>query len=291
MPVTTKEPAATFACPACGKTFAWNPAKAGKKGPCKCGQILTVPRERPGAEDDPGDSGDYELADHLANQDEIPAVAKARQCGGCGAQLDPTAVVCVRCGLDFRTGKKVGAGKPAAKASAAAAGGSDPRFAGIVVPSKPPKIDEGNAKPLLYGLGGVVVAAILAIGLVKGVGVLGGGDPMEGRHAEDVEAMEKLADAGPTEARQWLETGTTDRMLGGMSERQAMAQIDRWYADGCKTVWAFGSRMSISAVLELPDDPAKREKLFAWRDKYYALSPEEALPDEGQQYMVVYVKL
>lgn len=37
----------TFACDACGKTYAWKPAIAGKKAKCKCGSVLMVPAEEP----------------------------------------------------------------------------------------------------------------------------------------------------------------------------------------------------------------------------------------------------
>ena len=37
----------TFACDACGKTYAWKPAIAGKKAKCKCGSVLMVPEEEP----------------------------------------------------------------------------------------------------------------------------------------------------------------------------------------------------------------------------------------------------
>jgi len=33
-----------FACEACGKSFAWKPALAGKKAKCSCGAIMTVPQ-------------------------------------------------------------------------------------------------------------------------------------------------------------------------------------------------------------------------------------------------------
>jgi hypothetical protein len=39
---------AQFACPYCGKQKVWKPELAGKQGKCACGQIIMVPRTRPG---------------------------------------------------------------------------------------------------------------------------------------------------------------------------------------------------------------------------------------------------
>ena len=41
--------ASTFACPACGKTYPWKPALAGKKGKCKCGSVMSIPLKLPSA--------------------------------------------------------------------------------------------------------------------------------------------------------------------------------------------------------------------------------------------------
>lgn len=36
-----------FSCDACGKSYAWKPAIAGKKAKCKCGSVLEVPADEP----------------------------------------------------------------------------------------------------------------------------------------------------------------------------------------------------------------------------------------------------
>lgn len=38
-----------FSCPACGKQYPWKPELAGKKGKCKCGSVLPIPKTAPGA--------------------------------------------------------------------------------------------------------------------------------------------------------------------------------------------------------------------------------------------------
>jgi hypothetical protein len=38
-----------FACPQCGSEKVWKPELAGKHGKCKCGAVIAVPREAPGA--------------------------------------------------------------------------------------------------------------------------------------------------------------------------------------------------------------------------------------------------
>ncbi len=38
-----------FACPSCGNEYSWNSRLAGRKGKCKCGEIMRIPAEPPGS--------------------------------------------------------------------------------------------------------------------------------------------------------------------------------------------------------------------------------------------------
>lgn len=72
-----------LACPGCGKRFTISDSLAGKRCKCSgCGAALTVPQVAP------------------------PPIAGAR-CPACQATLLGGAVLCTRCGYDFRTGRRI----------------------------------------------------------------------------------------------------------------------------------------------------------------------------------------
>jgi hypothetical protein len=50
-----------FSCAACQRSYTWKPELAGKRGKCKCGQVLSVPQEPP--QPDPPQDDLYDLAD------------------------------------------------------------------------------------------------------------------------------------------------------------------------------------------------------------------------------------
>src|SRR5205085_7457318 len=96
----------------------WKPELAGKRVKCKCDQPMSIPASDP-AGDDVGDLGD--LAALSEGAATTPgAVAGGPTCPACGSGVDPTAVICVNCGQNLKTGKKLKTSKVAA---AAAAGG------------------------------------------------------------------------------------------------------------------------------------------------------------------------
>jgi hypothetical protein len=60
---------AKFACPSCGRSYAWKPQLAGKHAKCKCGAALAVPARPPGAAD--------EFDPPALNDDDFPPEAPA----------------------------------------------------------------------------------------------------------------------------------------------------------------------------------------------------------------------
>jgi hypothetical protein len=96
--------AGKFSCDACGKSYTWKPELAGKRVKCKCGQPMSIPSA------DPADEGG-EFGDLAALADGAPttpgAVAGGPTCPGCGSGVDPAAVICVNCGQNLKTGKKL----------------------------------------------------------------------------------------------------------------------------------------------------------------------------------------
>jgi hypothetical protein len=137
-----------FSCDSCGKTFAWKPQLAGKRVKCKCGAPLTVPRTDP-ADGDAGLDDLAALAHGGETYDDAPpppppisgrggsarsggtATARApavagSTCPSCGMGVEPGAVICVNCGTNLKTGKKLTTSKVAA--AAGGGGGMAPAF-------------------------------------------------------------------------------------------------------------------------------------------------------------------
>jgi hypothetical protein len=102
----------------CGKTYRVPASKAGKKLHCRrCGSIQRIPRYVKTDSDEPivvpfqmpGVDDDLFGGEGIRAPDAPPLELKrpVRRCPSCGAQDDATVVVCVRCGFDWRTGKRV----------------------------------------------------------------------------------------------------------------------------------------------------------------------------------------
>ncbi len=113
-----------FTCPTCGKVLKLRDEAAGKRGRCPyCKGVITVP-ESPM---DEGDLIEIVPADAPKKPPALskPAVAKppppaippkpvqpqatpaARVCPGCKQPLAEKAVICINCGLNLKTGKKL----------------------------------------------------------------------------------------------------------------------------------------------------------------------------------------
>src|SRR5215207_4259706 len=124
-----------FSCGGCGKTYKWKPQLAGKKAKCKCGNVMTVPKELPAEEED-GLGDLYALAEEASSK-KHEAVAEGLRCPSCGGSIMPGEAMCTGCGFNLKTGRRVaadtggGGGHPAlamagASAGAAAAGPTSP---------------------------------------------------------------------------------------------------------------------------------------------------------------------
>ena len=117
-----------FMCTSCGKEFRWKPEIAGRKAKCKCGQTLTVPSAPPApkaapapkvaaraAEPNPLEWPDEPAADY--SEVPPPPAPSGAACPSCGAGLAANAVLCVNCGYNLKTGKKIGGVASAAPAA------------------------------------------------------------------------------------------------------------------------------------------------------------------------------
>jgi hypothetical protein len=102
-----------FSCPSCGKSFRWKPEFAGRSAKCACGAKLVVPSEAPspsGAADIPlaPESKPPALTQRVATSSSPPADVESK-CPSCSAALASGAILCVNCGFNLKTGKKLSA--------------------------------------------------------------------------------------------------------------------------------------------------------------------------------------
>jgi hypothetical protein len=103
-----------FACSGCGKQYRWKPELASKKAKCKCGTVMDVPAEAPGApeEDLYALAPDDSAPKRVQPVDAAPARASGGgddqyRCPSCTQGIAAGSVICVHCGFNLREGKKM----------------------------------------------------------------------------------------------------------------------------------------------------------------------------------------
>jgi hypothetical protein len=159
--------AGKFSCSACGKTYSWKPELAGKRVKCKCGQPISIPASDPAGADDIGDLG--ALAALSEGDPMTPgAVAGGPTCPGCGSGVDPSAVLCVNCGQNLKTGKKL---KTSKVAVAAGGGGAADTYApGYrsygAVNSEEGMTDKQKKMVIFSSIGGIAAVVLIIIFVV-----------------------------------------------------------------------------------------------------------------------------
>jgi hypothetical protein len=100
-----------FSCPSCGKSFRWKPEFAGRSAKCACGAKLVVPAEAPS----PSIAVDVPLVPNGKRPATTQPVNAPSQpdddsnCPSCSAPLASGAILCVNCGFNLKTGKKLSA--------------------------------------------------------------------------------------------------------------------------------------------------------------------------------------
>jgi hypothetical protein len=311
--------AATFNCQACGKSYNWKPELAGKKAKCKCGAMITVPQSLKA--DEPDLDSMYDLVEDDAPKPKqrvapiapiaaagaggvatAPAQQTGMRCPSCGSGMQPGAMLCVTCGFNLKTGKKMGTafgGAGAPPAIARPAPGTMPGGApfGNVPPSLGPKRvqqasydNDGNQKKVLI-LG--IVAVLVIAGLVGGFVMLKQGDGGEAEAAmkfEDKEITAKLKEDANTEVKAFLDNKMFS--LLGMTTSQATQWADNLYKLGAKDVRAFDGRVSMSVIVELPADAAQRQAIIDHYNRYHQDNPGvPKATDEGQRYLWYRLKI
>jgi hypothetical protein len=294
---------AKFACPACGKEYAWKPELAGRKAKCKCGEPISVPATPPGAAaPEPEPEVDFDSFDFDAAAAAAPAAAAARaaeapRCPSCRKALPAGAVICVQCGFNLQTGQRMstmtgGADFAAAPAAAAPAARGTPAPAGArgALPRRGEDVETGGGlKKILIPilLVAAVAGAFFGFRALRGDGDEDANVPMKG---EDRMVRRLMKEDGATELKEWLAAGG-NRMVLGMTREKAAGFADKMYNMGAVKVLAFGGAATADLGIELPADPAKRKELFAWQETWHSEMFEKVQVDEGQKYILLKMRL
>ena len=318
---------AKFSCPSCGRQFTWKPELAGRSAKCKCGGTIKVPQQpqaaaaptarapaaaAPATDDgNPLDSYDFSAAEAPAPRKAsrgggaaaAPVADAGMRCPACGNGLQPGAVLCVHCGFNLKTGKRMStilaADEPGLPVPAPAAPGI-PGVPGYAGPPglRPPRAEEKPGAGQIVKMVAIPVVLIGVVGgAVFGFKMLAGEKDTGPKLGHDPEVRAMIREDGATELKQWLKDAQ-HRMVLGMTREQADGMADRLYTLGAVKVMAFGGATTASLAVELPDasvpeNKEKRKALFEWYTKRY----EEHTPraertrDEGQQYLLLPMSL
>ena len=291
-----------FACPSCGRQFTWKPELAGRSAKCKCGNTIKVPAQPaaagvPAAAENPLDGYDFQEPAPPPKRAAAaaPAAAAGLRCPSCRNPLAAGAVICVHCGFNLKTGKRMSTvmGGDDAPGGAAAPVPADPAVPGAFAAPpgiRPPRRqEEGNTGNIVKLIAIPVILVGVVGGAVFGFKKLSGETDTGPKLGRDADVRALIKDDGATELKQWLKEGST-RLVNGMTREQADAMADNLYQMGAVKVLAFGGVMTMSLAIELPQEKEKRDAIFAWYKRKYEseLSPARRQRDEGQRYILFY---
>ncbi|MGF1634809.1 MAG: hypothetical protein ACFCVE_13230 [Phycisphaerae bacterium] len=152
----------------------------------------------------------------------------------------------------------------------------------------PVKMKEPDKKAEFTKIGMIIGVVLLAGLAVWGVSFLGGGasEARADLKGDDAEVIRKIDRESGMEVREWLGKSHNYSIgNGNLNERQTEKVVGDWYEMGAKKVYAFGSGISMSVAIELPDAVEQRTAIFDWCNKRLPLGdPPKA--DEGQQYIL-----
>jgi hypothetical protein len=270
-------------CPQCGKSGPYRPEMAGKKLRCKCGNVIQVPAGGPtpvarqALEDEPirlepiaparkPKAAPVEDGDEYDMKEPEPELNRSVQ--------RPADVVAYR-------------SAPAEEEKPAPAAPTYPTF------MRPKTYTADNTEEQSQLIKIVIILAIVVSvvgGAVFAIKYFGGSHSAAATGAtqlgEDADIQEKMQDEYYKEVHAWFQEDGT-RIMGPWSQQQALSQADRWKDMGAKNVYAFGTRMSMVAVIELPDDAASRKKLFEWQASWHREHFEKVWSDMGQKYLMI----
>ena len=103
-------------------------------------------------------------------------------------------------------------------------------------------------------------------------GLLGGSDK-SAQYAnlpgEDGRFYRIKEEDGAHEAKAWLAENDQRGVAGFFWTRdRTEKKVDQWYSEGAKNVFAFGSVMTATLAIELPDDPVKRKSFIDYTNQF-----------------------
>ena len=301
-----------FSCPSCGRQFTWKPELAGKGAKCKCGATIKVPAQPmaaaapAAAEGNPLDAHDFSAAEAAAPAKKgnarsaaVPAADAGLRCPSCGGSMLPGAVICVSCGFNLKTGKRMSTvmGGVEPDAGAAAPRPGVPGVGGYAGPPgiRPPRMQEQSGASGVVKLIAIPVVLVAVVGgAVFGYRMLATEKDTGPSLGQDKEVRAMIKEDGATELKQWLKEGNT-RMVSGVTREQADGMADRLYELGAVKVLAFGGVMTMTIAVELPDasvpgNAEKRKAIFEWYKRRYEenVSAANRQKDVGQKYILVH---
>jgi hypothetical protein len=211
--------------------------------------------------------------------------------------------LCVNCGFNFKTGKKMNteSGGVAPMPAAPAAAGKRGAPAGRAQPApqaEEPAKSGGMAKGIFIACGLVILVGALLGGLIMirgggggggGGSLFGGGTSKAEMKGEDAEALEMMNDEGWTEVMEWLDNDPGKRKQVGMSmpNHTIRKYVEEWYKMGVKKVYAYGEVISMRLCIELPDEPDKRAAIFEWQKRWHNDQFKTPVQDVGQKYLLM----
>ncbi|HEY1922689.1 MAG TPA: hypothetical protein VGG44_07970 [Tepidisphaeraceae bacterium] len=266
-------PPRKIVCTACGRTGPFRPEMAGKRVRCKCGNLISVPK----VAEKPIEAKADDLSEPL-RPEPLPEESDSEGLYDIREEAKPTRP------------QRATVAAPAADVPASVDSPPPRAPAPNMYPTtiRPKMQEAGQEQSAILRL--VLLLAVLGVvigGAIFGVKKFGGSrHPAGPQLGEDADIQEKIDGEYCKEVHAWFEEDHS-RMMGPWSESQALSQADRWTQQGAKRVLAFGSRMSLVAVIELPDDPAKRKQLFDWQADWHERHMQKVWTDVGQKYLMI----
>ncbi|HSV13741.1 MAG TPA: hypothetical protein VLI90_05750, partial [Tepidisphaeraceae bacterium] len=219
----------------------------------------------------------------------------AYRCPSCNEPMQAGSILCGSCGFNLKTGEKMTvkrAGGTVARPAAGGGGGGSPSgsaFSGIPARSKPKFVEDkqGQMMKILIPvfLIAAVIGGIFAFKIIAGRSGNSAAALSTGK-GDDPDVAEKMENENPMEVHAWFKQNPS-RMMGELSERQAIGKADELEKMGAKKCYAFGSMMCLCMAVELPDDPAQRKALIDYRNKWNVERHYKPVKDEGQKYMIL----
>jgi len=263
-------------CPSCKRSGPYRPELAGKRLKCKCGGTIEVPAASTAEDDEPLHIEPVRPAAAAS----MPAEQPENPDDGYDIREDDIPKRPVERPADvvsYRTATSEAPEEPAPQ--------TYPTFARPKTYGRNVEAEQSQLVKLVILL--VVIVGIIA-GSIFGIKMLKGSGPTGPQLGEDQDIEAKLSDEYHKEIHAWFQEDSS-RIMGPWTQSQALSQADRWQQDGAKQVIAFGSRMSMVAVIELPDDPAKRKALFDWQAQWHRDHFQKVWGDVGQKYLMIRV--